>query len=356
MMRAVVVVSMLMMGCVGASTTPLAPEGPVKETEPAARNKVATKSEPSPSKANATEPASSAAPANTGAPSATPERAAATPPPQGASTARLLSAGAEPRQELRYVFHRGESPRWRLRSNMTMDTVLEAADISSTHAPQILHQILPTTECTGTTITQTVDADGTAHRQGWIDGFNVLPTPGVEPSVQSKVEELLRGVGKIPFQDVIDTRGQVSEAHVDLSSVHDPTMLKTLEQLASSMSGLTAPWPLEPVGVGAKWEVQSVVGKRLPLTRTVVVTLLALRNKQLQLEMSSKVSGAPSRDAESGVDLGETSASSTAQLYVTLDPLSNQSHSTTHTSTETTVKGVHVRIKLDTETEFQSGP
>lgn len=355
-MRALLIVSTVLVGCVGASTTPLAPEGPVSEVAPPARNKVASPSAPAPDKANAVEPTPSAASVGAPAPSAAPESSAATPPPKGLSTTRLLSAGAEPRQELRYVFHRGESLRWRLRSDVTMDMAIDTPDLSTTAASRAVHQILPTTECTGTTVTRTVDADGTAHREGWIDGFNFLPTPGVAPEVQSKVAETLRGVGKIPFQDVIDTRGQISDSKLDLSSIHDPMMLQTMEQMAGSMSGSSAPWPVEAVGVGAKWQVQSKVGQRQQLARTVVVTLTSLSGKQLHLEMSANIVGGPD-NAKNGVRVVQTESGSKAQLDVTLDPFSHQSHSSSHTSTETVAaNGVHIRMKLDTETEFHSGP
>src|SRR6188768_1371155 len=193
-MRALLVVSMVLVGCVGASTTPLAPEGPVSEAAPPARNKVAPPSQPEPDKANATEPARSAAPVAAVAPSAAQEAKAATLPAKGLSTTRLLSAGAEPRRELRYVFHRGETLRWRMRTDMTMDMSIEIPDVSTTAMPKSAPQILPTTECTGTTVTRAVDADGTAHRAGSIEGFKVLATPGVAPGMQSKVEEMLRGV------------------------------------------------------------------------------------------------------------------------------------------------------------------
>lgn len=352
-MRAWLIISTVLVGCVGASTTPLAPEGPVSEAGLPARNKVASPNEPAPDKANAVEPARSAAPVAALAPSAATESSAATPPPKGLSTTRLLSAGAEPRQELRFVFHRGESLRWRLRSDMTMDMTIDAPGVSTTAAPRTVHQLLPTTECTGTTVTRTVDADGTAHREGWIDGFNLLPTPGVEPSVQSKVEEMLRGVGKIPFQEVIDTRGQISDSKLDLSSIHDPTMLQTMEQMAGSMSGLSAPWPVEAVGVGAKWQVQSNVGKRQQLARTVVVTLISLRGKQVQLEMSTNIVAGPD-NAKNGVSVLRTEGGGNAQLDIQLDPFSHQSHSSAHTSTETIANGVRIRMKIDTETEFRA--
>ncbi|HYQ42835.1 MAG TPA: hypothetical protein VER11_12730 [Polyangiaceae bacterium] len=353
-MRVLVVVSAMMMGCMGASTTPLSPEAPLAETEPATRNKVAPASEPAPDKASVPE-APSAAPIATTAPSTAPQAAIAGPPPKGASTVQLVSAGAEPRQQLRYVFHRGESVRWRLRASMTMDTVIHAADVS-TMAPQTMHQLLPTTECTGTTVTHTVDADGTAHRKGSIDGFTVLPTPGVAPAVQSKVEEMLRSVGKIPYQDTIDTRGQIIDSQMDLSSIHDPTMLQSMQQVATSMSGFSVPWPLEAVGLGARWQVKGNYDMRQQLARTVAVTLTGLHGKQLQLEMVTDVTGTPRQDAKTGVSLGRTDAHSTAHLDVKLDPISSQSHSSTHTSTETVTNGVHLSMNIDTETDFQSGP
>ena len=41
---------------------------------------------------------------------------------------------------------------------------------------------------------------------------------------------------------------------------------------------------------------------------------------------------------------------------LTLDPMTNQSKSSTHTSSESTTKGMQIQMKIDTETEFRSGP
>jgi|GEM_PF-3376833 len=353
-MRALLVVGMALMGCVSASTTPLGPAGTLSEPAAPTRNKVASSTGPAPDKAHEVEPAPKEARVVASASSAAPVDRAAPASRQGLSTTRLLDAGAAPRQELRYLFHRGESLRWRMRSEMTMDMTIEAPDVGTTAAPRTTHQTLPTTECAGTTITRAVDADGTAHRAGWIEGINVLSTPGVEPSVQAKLEEMLRGFGKLSFEETIDTRGQISESKLDLSSIHDPVLLQTMEQTASSMSSLTVPWPVEPVGIGAKWEVQSSVGKGQQLARTIVVTLSALHGQQVQLEMATTITGAPNNDVKNGVRVLRTEGGGSARHDVRLAPFSSQSHASFHTSTETVTNGVHLRMRIDTETDFHS--
>jgi hypothetical protein len=221
-----------------------------------------------------------------------------------------------------------------------------------------MHQILPTIECTGVTHTRLVDADGTAHRDGSIAGINVLSRPGVAPEIQSKLVQMFSGVGKIPFEDVIDTRGQIRESHMDLSAVHDATLLENMQRTAENVSALTIPWPAEAVGVGAKWQVQSSHSARGQFARTVAVSLTSVHGAKVTLDMTINAVRAPSSTVKNGmtVSVGETKSSGTARVELTLDPLTNQSKSSNHTTTESTTNGVEIQMTIDTATDYRSGP
>ena len=357
-MRAMVAVVLSMAGCVSASATPLAPRGPGDSApETAHQDKVALASTPQ-LKVSPTEPTSSA-PAPVGsAPASPPAATLVTIADKGAAKVQLLNAGAEPRTVLRYVFHQGESIPFRIRTDMEMDTIVSVSGLSSSQAPRSMHQILPTTECTGITNTKRVDADGTAHRNGSLFGMNVLARQGVLPAVQTKMEEMLRGVGNIAFDDVIDARGQISDSHMDLSAVREPTMLESMQQMADGMSALTMPWPAEPVGVGAKWQVLSNYGKGKSYARDMIVSLVSMKGKKLKLETTSSVTGTPSTVVKNGatVELKATGSTGTGKLDVSLDPLLMHSTSTTRTKTESSTNGVAIQMDLEIVTEFHSGP
>jgi hypothetical protein len=356
-MRAMAVVFVSLVGCASASVAPLAPEGSASsEPETAHRDKVSRASSPAP-EASQAEPANGAAAPVSSASAAPPELAPAAVTVKGAATIQLLSAGAAPRTALRYVFHQGESIPFRMRMDMVMDTTLSAPGLSSTQAPRSIHQILPALECTGVTNTKRVDADGTAHRNGSLSGMNAIARPGVLPELQAKVEEMLRGVGNIPFDDVIDARGQISDSHVDLSAVHEPTMLESMQQMTDTMSALTLPWPAEPVGVGAKWEIVSNYGKAKNFARDVIVTLVSVKGTKLKLEMTISVTGAPSSVVKNGttVNVGPTGSTGTGTIEVSLDPLHTHSTSTTRTRTDSNTKGVEIQMNLEIVTELHSG-
>lgn len=345
-----------LVGCASASVTPLAPEGSASsEGEPARDRRAPPASGRTPEVSHAERdsvgvPAASAS----GVPR---ETALAAVPARGAAVIRLLNAGAEPRRALRYVFHQGEAIPFAMRTTMVMDTAMSAPALSGSQSPRSIHQILPGIECNGVTKTTRVDADGTAHRNGLLSTMTVIATPGVLPEVQAKVEQTLNGVGNIPFEDVIDTRGQISHADVDLSGVHDPTMLESMQQTTDSMSALTLPWPAEPVGVGAKWEIVSTYGKRKNLARDVVVTLVSLKGNQVKLETTSHVTGAPSTVTKNGttINVRATSSEGTGSLEVSLDPLVTRSKSTTRTRTDSSTSGVDIRIDMEMMIDLHSG-
>jgi hypothetical protein len=355
---AVVFVSLA--GCAGASVTPLAPEGSASsEPEAAHHDKVSRGSSAAPEASRAEPGGNAAAPASASASASAPppEPSPAAVSAKGAVTIQLLGAGAEPRKALRYVFHQGESIPFRMRIDMVMDMTVSAPTPSSTQAPRSIHQILPTIECGGVTNTKRVDADGTAHRNGSFSGMSVIGRPGVQPEIQAKMEEMLRGVGNLPFDDVIDTRGQISDSHMDLSAVHEPKMLESMQQMTDSMSALTLTWPTEPVGVGAKWEIVSNFGQGKSFARDVIVTLVSVKGSKLKLEMTSTVTGAPRTVVTSGtaVHLGATSSTGTGKLEISLDPLLTHSTSTTRLRTDSSANGLEIQTNLELVAELHSG-
>jgi hypothetical protein len=357
----VVLTAVVLLGCASVSSRPLSPEGPASEPpsaraaqtplsqpEPAVSTPSAspTRGEPSPSHAETQAEAAPAVelPANV---------------PARPSTVRVLSPGAEPRKALRYVFHRGESMKLHMHQDMTVESLVSRTGVGSTLPTQTLRQILPSSECDGITRTRQVDADGTAHREGYIAGIKILSTPGVEPAIESKMVELFRGVGKLPFDDVIDARGEILAYHMDLSSVSEPSLLEAMKQIGDNMSSLTTPWPEEPVGPGAKWQSKSTLNLSGGVfERTTLVTLTSLRGSKLKLEMTINLLGAPHTVSKGGVsvDVGETRTTATAHLEITLDPVVTQSTSSSETVNDSTANGAHVHIKMNIDTQLYSGP
>jgi hypothetical protein len=125
------------------------------------------------------------------------------------------------------------------------------------------------------------------------------------------------------------------------------------------MSALMAPWPVEPVGVGAKWQTQSTFSASGgQFVRTTIVTLSSLRGKKTKLEMATNVVGAPHSTVKSGVSvqIGETKTSGNAHVEITLDPVTCQSKSSSQTETDSSTEGMKIHIKMNVETEFSSAP
>jgi hypothetical protein len=213
------------------------------------------------------------------------------------STVVLDSPGAQPRQSLVLRMTAGSSAKVAMVSKvgikMTIDG--EAAPLG----------VLPATRTVMEQRVDRVDADGTAHFSVRFPEVSAMATPGGDPAAVKAVEDALQSLKGVTGAGAVDVHGNVSDMAFDTRSVSDPNLKSTLDSLSSQLGSLSAPFPTEPVGVGARWTVTSTATiTGLKMTTTTHFTLRSRTGDRYELDQAQDAVGLPGPAAFPGLPAG----------------------------------------------------
>lgn len=188
----------------------------------------------------------SAAPARAEPPEPAPPAGGAPAPAKGPPAIRftLVEKGAEPRAELRYKLKTPAKDRY------------EIVNVVKTRTGDAAHLTVQTTTMTGDWSLEGLDEKGFARARMGI-GEMKLDMPG-QPSAGSPLEGLRMHVGgKVsPLGGWTDVEFAVDE---DPSGQMKAAMAPMMDSMTQMMGQITAQFPTEPVGVGAKWTMEVTV-------------------------------------------------------------------------------------------------
>lgn len=162
------------------------------------------------------------------------------------SNVKLLDAGAEPRQPLRFQVQVGDVQRMSMRmvnsTSMRIDgTAVPAAEVP----PMVLGMRVEVTD---------IGSDGVIESTFAYDSADVEGAGATSEQLEEVLEDNLLGVtGEL---EVTDT-GEFVDGDMDIPSGIDPSMRAMLRSIEKQMSGLTVPLPSEEVGIGAVWTAET---------------------------------------------------------------------------------------------------
>jgi hypothetical protein len=87
----------------------------------------------------------------------------------------------------------------------------------------------------------------------------------------------------------VDAQNQSGALALDTSTISDPLVKSSLDSLASQASDLSAPFPKEPVGVGARWTVKrSATINGLRMDTTTRYTLRSRTGDRYQVDVTQE--------------------------------------------------------------------
>ena len=154
-----------------------------------------------------------------------------------AVTVKLLSAGAEPRRPLRYSVTPGSKERLEMTMQMSMAVEMAGKTMPSVDMPPVK---------------MIVDIDVLPNApNGDLSFIFTFAEVSMEGSlVPSGTFDAIKG---LTAAVAINDRGVVSNMKFATEKITDPTIRQLLS--ASGIEKLSAPLPIEPIGVGGKWEV-----------------------------------------------------------------------------------------------------
>ena len=209
---------------------------------------------------------------------------------EAASEVTVLDPGAEPRRKLRLRPVAGSTTRTVMESRIALTTSIAGESLPMDPAPGFRAVLVQRVD--------RVDEDGTAHVELSYTDVEAVGAPGADPELVESMNDTLADLENLKSTARIDARGRVLEMSTDSDEISNPLAARTIESLSSQMQNLSAPFPAEPVGLGARWSFSSeasVMG--LKMRSTFQFTLSALDGDAYQLDVTSTSEAPPQTSA-----------------------------------------------------------
>jgi hypothetical protein len=171
---------------------------------------------------------------------------------QGGSAVTLVDAGAEPRQALRIGAQAGHKEVVRLEMGMTMTMSMGALGSHTASMPTIISDMaMEVTEVTPDDLL-VVSTETTFAGVG-------EDAAGSDPALVAQLEASLAGIEGMKVFSTMDRQGNSVESDLELPASMDEATRAQVDSMNNSLSQVTAPFPSDPVGVGAQWDSAMVV-------------------------------------------------------------------------------------------------
>jgi uncharacterized protein DUF6263 len=277
------------------------------------------------------------------APPAAPQAAAPAERPMGEDDLRLelIDPGAAPRAPLRYKFHVG------VREKMVMDMQM---DMTMNPPGQAKISIaMPTMEFGSTLEPRSVTADGDLDYTFTTEKVDLLDDRPLRADVKSKVLSELKAMVGLKGEGVVTARGLTKRAEYNVPAGVSPHIAQTIENMRQSLRQIATPFPLEPVGIGAKWKTTSTIKSKIfSFVQTATFSLVSMNGGhatiQVQIEQQApaqpvKMDGVP---ADVKTTLDSYQGRGTGRPVLDLDRLIPTAESEVE---------VHARFKAEQGTE-----
>jgi hypothetical protein len=217
-----------------------------------------------------------AAPPAEAPPAATQPAEIKPPVAKGPPVVTLIEAGAGPHRPLRF--------RPKVGAPEVIEMTLEADTEESLAGVAMPKRKIPVMQHTLQAIVTGVDGTGEVSYDFEYQAADVIDEPGLNPLVRESFRSMLKLIEGLRGKGVITDRGEHKSLTIEGTPGVDPALLKQIGEIRRSMEQLVSPFPAEPVGVGAVWQVESTFKQQGMLIRqTSVVHLLADDGDRIEL-------------------------------------------------------------------------
>ena len=259
---------------------------------------------------------------------------------------KLLERGKGKRQKLRYKATRGASERLQMDMDMSMRMSMGGQPLTDVRIPTMrIRMDIDVTDVT---------REGHLRYQFRYAGMELLDTPGVQPAVRTAMEQALAGMQSLHGHALINDRGLTLEAGFEGGALADPQLRQFLSSLEQSIQQLSAPLPVEAVGVGAKWEVRSRIQVNgMTIQQTARYELVELHGDRFECKVtitqtaSAQKIQSPDLPPGTNVELVSMKGSGTGELDVTLGRLTPTSHGNMVSDLEMRVQAGGQNMEMD---------
>lgn len=162
----------------------------------------------------------------------------------------LVDAGADPKSPMRYALATGATTGIEMGLSMT----LEVAQGERTAPPQTIPRIATLLEL----VSASAPKGGALPIDATIKKVSIAPDAGVPQQIADRLLPHLQAIEGLGLHYEVTPEGRVKQAGAKMPDAKkNPALDGTLTQMTQSLESMIAPFPEEPIGIGAKWQVVS---------------------------------------------------------------------------------------------------
>jgi hypothetical protein len=186
----------------------------------------------------------------------------ATAPPASSATSATSATSARPEVSLLVA---GSEPRAPLRLSLLAGTVSEGELVYSQTFGQTIDgkpgatASLPPFRFTLSTTVESIGADGNADVTSTYGDVQVVDDGSVSDATREQLETALQPLTKISGRSTVTPRNEYLDSSVSGTEALPAEVAQIVDELGQQSSSLAVPFPVEAVGVGARWRVTTAL-------------------------------------------------------------------------------------------------
>jgi hypothetical protein len=218
------------------------------------------------------------------------------------SGVKVLDAGSEPRKALRLHVKAGEKQTMVLTAKIKMDVPTPGGGAPGAGAPGGARQgggspsgsmDIPAVTIPMDITVESVAANGDISYKLVLGDVAVANEAGANPQMVAGIKTALGGLKGITAAGVMSSRAINKKFELSAATSNQPQMRQAIDQMKEGMSNMGAHFPEEPVGPGAKWQLQKPVKTQgIAMDQTQTYELVSVEGDQLKLKFSANQSAA----------------------------------------------------------------
>jgi len=190
---------------------------------------------------------------------------------------KLLDAGAEPRRAMRLQVKAGDQQSLGMTMKMAMDMEMGGMPAQAVKMPAIKLDMKVTIK--------DVAANGDITYETMIEDASVSADAEVMPQVADAIKGSFESIKGLSGAGTISNRGLGRKSDMKLPPDANPQMRQAMEQMHDSFSTMTASFPEEAIGPGARWEVKLPLRSQgMAITQTMTYELASIKGEILTVK------------------------------------------------------------------------
>ena len=195
------------------------------------------------------------------------------------SAVKLLEAGAEPRKAIRMHPKVDDKQTVNMSIKMTMEMGAGDAKMPAMNLPPIV--------LTFDFIVKSLSPDGVIGYEFSATDVSIGEDPNVLPQIADAMKNSLGSLKGMSGKGTISDRGMSKGVDFKAPAGSDPTVRQAFDQMKDAFSKMSTPFPEDPIGPGAKWQIQMPVKSQgMTIDQTTTYELASLDDEKASIKVT----------------------------------------------------------------------